>query len=358
MQTILNKLTVTLLFVGLALSPGSAWADPGESTVKRTRTVSTAVDLTDEELEEVRALEAASPLPFTVSGTVSGGANLGSLYLPNFQTIDSVQLRFVLGLYYRIWQDWTASVIFGASQFVTPHGVTRQYEGRFGDISLAISDPVLYTVPVARIRMTAGLSATVPTSDFSQFQGLRTSIGANLGLSRGVGPVTLSYGLRASKNFHRFTTIVFNSERFAAEALVRANSPEAVTETRIAIMSGILPEWTVTHSLQALFRLPANFGATVGFSLTDSWTYADATIMEDDAFTNQNAVAGRGRNQIMVGSLGVNYAFLNRYSVSASVATGQPPKTFDNQRFRFPFWDTQSGNLSYTTVGLSLSANY
>jgi hypothetical protein len=299
-----------------------------------------------------------SPLPFSINASVGANANLGSMVRPNVQTTDSVSMNFGLGASYSFTDTISVSASASVQKFVTPHGSTRQYEARFGDIYLGANHGNLYTIPVVDIGISGGLSVALPTSDFSRFQGQYLSTGANLGLSRSFGRVSLSYALSASKNFHTYTSVVFNPERYEAEALVRGNGAENISETRVAIDSGILPEWSVSNSLRVAVRLPANFGVSVGFTLSDSFTYLANSLTAEDELQSEFAQTGRGHSQVMVGSIGASYRFLSRFSVGVNMSTAAPPKTADNSRFRFPWFDTQAGNLSYTALSINLGFNY
>lgn len=299
-----------------------------------------------------------SPLPFTIGGGISMVTNVGSLVRPNAQTTDSVSLNFSTNLSYSFESDTVLAVYAGLQKFVTPHGLVRQYEARFGDISIAASQPNFYTIPGADISLTGSLSGSIPTSDFSRFSGLMTSIDGSLVAARSFGRLSLSYSFGVTKNFHRYTSVVFNPERYEADALVRGTGAENISETLVAITTGVLPEWSVSNSLSASIRLPANFSTQVGFSLSDSFTYATDSITAEDDLQSEFAEPGRGRSQAMSGRIGLGYRFLNRFSAGVSLSTGGPPKTADNSRFRFPFWDFQGGNLQYTSLSLSLSGSY
>ncbi len=299
-----------------------------------------------------------SPLPFTIGGGISMVTNVGSLVRPNTQTTDSVSLNFSTNLSYSFESDTVLAVYAGLQKFVTPHGLVRQYEARFGDISVALSQPAFYTIPGAKISLTGSLTGSIPTSDFSRFSGLMTSIDGSLVAARSFGRLSLSYSFGVSKNFHRYTSVVFNPDRYEADALIRGTGAENISETLVAITTGVLPEWSVSNSLSASIRLPANFSTQVGFSLSDSFTYATDSITAEDDLQSEFAEPGRGRSQAMSGRIGLGYRFLSRFSAGVSLSTGGPPKTADNSRFRFPFWDFQGGNLQYTSLSLSLSGSY
>ena len=164
------------------------------------------------------------------------------------------------------------------------------------------------------MNISGGVDASIPTSQASRFEGLRTSIGANLGLSRSFGDVTLSYTLGANKNFHRATSVVFNNDRYDIDVLLRQNDVSRVSDALVALDTGVLGEWSVSNSLNLGYRFwDTGLSASLGFTLSDSFTYAADAIAEDDEFTSQFAEPGRGHSQIMIGSIGLGYRFLEHF---------------------------------------------
>ena len=55
------------------------------------------------------------------------------------------------------------------------------------------------------------------------------------------------------------------------------------------------------------------------------------------------AQSGRGRTDVMAGSLEVGVEVIDELSVAIGTLVQQAPKTADNRKFRFPFWDTTNG---------------
>ncbi len=313
---------------------------------------------TAEDLEEDEG-DTGSLLPFSVSGSMSTSFSLGSISRDNYTTTDSVLANFGLSLSYPITSMVSASMSMGLSKYLTPHGSTRQYESRFADIGLGLSHSSLYTIPVAEVNISGGVDASIPTSQTSRFTGLRTSIGANLGLSRSFGDVTLSYTLGANKNFHRATSVVFNNDRYDVDVLLRQDDVSRVSDALVALDTGVLGEWSVANSLNLGYRFwDTGLSASLGFTLSDSFTYAADAIMEDDEFTSEFAEPGRGHSQVMIGSIGLGYRFLDHFSTGISMSTAQQPKSADNTSVRFPFFDTQTGNLSSTSLAIRFGVSY
>lgn len=299
---------------------------------------------------------AGTLLPFGVTASMGTRAALGQLFRDPNTITNSASLNFGLGFTYPVLPRLVANLNFGYSKFVTPHGLDTIYEGRFTDPLIGVTAPGVYTIPGADIRIGVGGSVLLPVTEISRTQRLYTTLSTNVGLSRAFGPVNLSYSFSVSKNFNRFTNTVLDAREL--DIFARIGGPEQITQALVA-EGGILSEWTISNALSLGWRTPlAGLSTNVVFSLVDSFSYREDQLMQADEFTSEFARVGRGRSQFMSGAVSVSYAFLQRYAVTTAMSTAQLPKTFDNRRVRFPFWDTQSGNLQYTSVGMTLSASF
>jgi hypothetical protein len=321
-----------------------------------------SADVADDDEEADASEEEADDglLPFGVSASLNTGTSLGAISRPNAQTSDGIRLGFGLGLSYPFDNGLRAGLNLGWSKFVTAVGGSNyQYEGRWSDTSLSLGHGSVATIPGADINVSVNGSLSLPTSAYSQQSRLYTAMRVGTGLSRSFGSFSTSYSFGVSKNFHRYTTSVQRLDNAAeADRFARDGGNERLAGDLVALETGILPEWGISHSIGLGYRFDFGLSASLGWSFADSWSYADETITDEDEFTAPDAVSGRGHSQSMSGSIGLSYAFLDHYSVSASMSTGGPPKTADNDRVRFPFFDTQSGNLQYTSLGLALSASW
>lgn len=367
---VMRRRTATAVFAAclLAASAASAEVPPDAPTPDGVDAVAqvdtnpeTAVTdevTTAEDLEE-DVDTTGSILPFSVNGSVSTSFTIGSISRDNYVTTDSVLSNWGLGISYPITSLISASMNLGLSKYLTPHGSTRRYESRFADIGLGLSHGSLYTIPVAEVNISGGLSASIPTSDVSRFTGLRTAIGANLGLSRSFGDVSLSYSLSVNKNFHRATSVVFNENRYDIDVLLRQTDVARVSDALVALDTGVLSEWSVSNSLRLGYSFwDTGLSASLGLTFSDSFTYAIDEITEEDELTSEFAEPGRGHSQVVIGSVGLSYRFLDHFSTGISMSTAQQPKTADNGRIRFPFYDTQTANLSATSLAIRFGVSY
>ena len=87
-------------------------------------------------------------------------------------------------------------------------------------------------------------------------------------------------------------------------------------------------------------RYERRFGVTLDWTLVHSWTYQRFPA---DALSSPYAQESRGLSDSMVGSLEFSVEVLDQLSVGVGTLVEQTPKTLDNERFRFPFWDTTNG---------------
>lgn len=320
------------------------------------------VDVTEEleATEEDDEFFPSSRRDWSVSGSFRASSSMGHLFRPATEARSGVAGTFSLSGSYRLTSQISTSLSLSYLQFLSRYGGSQErYEGRFQDISLSVAHGSLYLDDLTGINVSGSLSGIIPTGATSRFSGLRTNVGAGLTLSRGVGPVSLSWSNSLSKNWHRYTSIVVDLDRYPVDALARADSVEQITATRIALTTGLLTSHSWTTSGAVSWRTPLSglsLSSSLGFS--NAWTYNNGTIDSRDEFTSDNARVGRGWRQSISSSFSANYRFLDRYSAGLSLMTAQPPRTADNRRVRFPFYDTQSGNLQYTSIAVSLSGTY
>lgn len=298
-----------------------------------------------------------SGLPVTLSASLSLQSTLGHLFRDSFEARSGMSSSLGLSASYAFTDRINGSLSGGYLQYLSRYGGSvRRYEGRFQDITLGASHGSLWRG--GGFNLGAGLSGVLPVSSASRFSGLHTTLGGALTLSRSFGDLSLSLQQRGSKNFHRYTSIVADLDRYPIDALARADSIERITETQVALQTGLLTSHSLATALTASYRIVSGFSISASYALSNSWTYDNGTITEEDLFTSPNARVGRGFRQGQMGTLAARYSFLTHYSAGLSFSTAAPPKTADNERLRFPFWDFESGNLQYTTVALSLSGTY
>jgi len=315
-------------------------------------------------------------LPFDVSADARLSMGFGKLN-PSLRSVDrsdAVSLGLGLSVSREITDGLTGTLGSGWSTFLTAAGTddlifcdpdasgepgltdgecVRRYRGWIDDLSVRLSYAPIYVIPGAGIRISGSLASVVPLSRNSRISGLRTFISPGVSLSRGFGPLSLSYGFGFNKRWYRYTSVVLDAREL--DIVYRTGGAEDIAVNRVA-EAGVNTSWSISNNASL------GFAWTDDFSTSVSWAFSHAqgynVFEERDEFTSDFATVGRVGRQSMTGTLSASYSFLDHYGVALAMSTSGAPKTADNRRVRFPFFDTESGNQSRTNVSLSLSASY
>lgn len=311
--------------------------------------------------DEVAEEEGGSLIaPFSVNLSISNTVSLGTLFRDKYSVTNYDVLSFGFGVGYATPVDGlNLSLSAGYSKYLSEAGGSvQQREGRWSDMGLGASYGLWSDPDFTGLSLSSSLGFTIPTSEMSRFTNLRTAVRMGLGLSRSFGDLSLSYGISFKKNWHRDTSVVADLDQYDLDVLARDGGLEQLSETQVALDTGVLSSFSLSNSFSVSYGWFEGFRTSISFSFSDSWTYDNGTITANDEFTSENAVVGRGHGQSMSGSISASYAFLDYFSAGISMSTSQQPLTADNQRVRFPFFDLETGNLSATSLSVSLSAAY
>lgn len=209
--------------------------------------------------------------------------------------------------------------------------------------------------PVTGIKLSGWVDLLLPTSLLSQYQSKILTARLGLGLSKEFGWVNLYYQTRFSKNFHKYDHPVL-SQPDGGIATCLPSAGGALVDTDVCAPGGV-----ANSSFQFMNRGTVEFVPYEGLSITvDFIAYNDFTydVNPDDALTNGNAVAGRGQRDLTQGTFEVGYQVNPYLGVSLGTTTLQPPKTLDNEGFRFPFFDFRTASNNFTTVYLDLVGTF
>lgn len=362
-----------LLILALALpaTAMAAEADGGDVAAEASETLVAQGDLLmedgDDQLEddveaellvdeEVVDEKDARELPIDISIGTSLSMSAGNLRpnLPETEQDDSLLNSWNLGVGRDVTDDLSASLSWGFYKFLTrAGGLNQQREFRVNDISVGLAYSPVYVIPRADVRVSASLSGVIPISRISRTSTLRTSISPSLTFSRSFGNLLLSYRLGASKRFHRFTSSVVDATD--VDAIRRDGGAEDISANEVAL-AGVNTEWSWVNNVSASYRWFEGFSTSLTWGYARSWGY---NVTDCDEFSSDFARCnGRVARDSMTGSIGAAYSFLDHYSVSLSASTAQRPKTADNRRINFPFWDVQTPGLFNTQLSLGFSASF
>ena len=185
--------------------------------------------------------------------------------------------------------------------------------------------------------------------------GAYTSLSPSLSFSSKAGPVGFSYNVGYGHNFYKYTSVTFSPDE--VDILSRTGGNEVLASDAIA-MGGVLPEMSLSNNFGVSYSIIDQLKFSVGFGFSDSWSYDNGTITQDDEFTAELADPGRGHMQMNHGSVKLTYSPIKNLSTSLSMGSSQPWKTADNKGYRFPFFDFDAPARNYTNFKFGISGNY
>lgn len=313
-------------------------------------------DATIEEEAEDEDRERDLDLPISISVGTGLSMSAGNLRpnLPETQQDDSLLNSWNFGVGREITDDLSVNVGWGFYKYLTrAGGLNLQREARIQDISISLGYSPVYVIPVADVRISAGLGAVVPISRMSRTSTLRTAISPSLSFSRSFGDFSLSYRVGGSKRFHQFTSPVIDAT--SVDAIRREGGAEDISANEVAV-AGVNTEWSWSNNVSASYRWFKGFSTSLSWGYGRSWGY---DVNDCDELSSPNARCGnRIARDSMTGGISASYSFRDFYGISLSATTAQRPKTADNRRVNFPFWDTQTPGLFNTSLSLNFSANF
>ncbi len=233
------------------------------------------------------------------------------------------------------------------------------------DTRLSVAAPRLLVEPFTGVGLTPSVRYLLPTSYASQGAGSHGTLGLGLGLARGFGSdsgnqVEVAYAFAFNKGFARYTAKGVASGPVAdpeGRAVVLCRSGESTCAS-----AGMNTDYSFANTLSLRWAYGRRVSVGLGLTLVNQFGYPAAAI--DDPYTstktdvdgNPVARTGAGRRDVVWGSFDVEVALTERWSVGISVTNVGPTRTRDNQRLRFPFFDTESAADNLTSFSLGVTA--
>lgn len=344
-------LAATTLAVGLVVS-STAWAADGSPVDEETGQLV-------QEKEGDRAWSLGADLVSRVGqGTFADLENetgTPGTEAPNASAFDRALLIYVLSGSYEVG-DFTFSPEFTWTHWLTQGGgLNGPGEFRFQDISLIANWSGTKIEPLDS-NLSASLEFSFPTSDVSQAQSKIVGVDGTVSISHNLfDKVAVIGSVSGSKTFHRFKSPRVNIDDVGEDnVLFRNNEAEDLGDGLIAI-GGLNTEYALSGSLTLSFPIVDKLRGTVSYGLAKYWTYK---IDNDDQLNSEFADTGRGTQDLSSATVTLSYPINQYLSVSGGIVTRQPPKTSDNESFRFPFWNTQGAANNYSSLQLAVSATY
>lgn len=190
----------------------------------------------------------------------------------------------------------------------------------------------------------------LPTSKGSQYQTRYLRLDGAGNLTRGFGPVSLTYQLRFQKNFNRYTNAVVDFDKLAESPIARDGGAENLPNSLVAVGLENF-SFTIRNTMLASISLPKGFSMQLVYVLLSNFGYLNHPT---DDMSSTNATAGRAHLDLQFGQVALNYAAAP-WVTSLQVSTFSSPYTRDGQGVRFPFFDFRSTTDNLTTISLGVT---
>ncbi len=252
------------------------------------------------------------------------------------------------------------------------------------DTWLVLSDPGVYTIPGANIKVSPTVKLVLPTSLASQYATLRLTTGASVGLSRTFLGDKLKVGFTfgASKNFHGSTAPQLDSSGAPVSngsvtgnyqlSDVTSDSADFYLDPSRQTPGGLNASWGMSEmlglgysplkklSFSALYVLLHSFSydATASGCLVEAGgTMVDSCQNANDVAKSSNGVGTSGGVSIsdtQVFWVTANYQLYPWVGISLAWITGSPLRHPDNS-LRQPFISTDYNAFTQVSLGATFS---
>ena len=214
------------------------------------------------------------------------------------------------------------------------------HQMRVGDLTFTVTWDDLVLYEPAAVQVTPTVTIVFPTSLLSRL--MTKAFGLRLGVDIEASPVAwlgLDVRARATKNFNTYTNAVLKDDDFSAPPVSRAGGAEALAAGRTATTIGAT-SWEVVWGASVEGRPVAGLSVLVDFEMAHLFSYHRIPV---DRWSSPYAQPGRGQSDLMYGTIELAYEVNEHLTLALGTVVEQTPKTADNRRFRFPFWDTTNG---------------
>lgn len=325
---------------------------------------------------DVAAAEKLLPIDITVS--VGVRSSLGTIFRPEYISSGVVSNTYSLSASYSVNDEIGVSLDTGMTTYLSKYS-----GGCYGNQlrTVCFSSPSLgisYSgfelgESGASIGFSGGASAGLTPDDLFQHRYGDVSLGTDLSWS--YADVSLSYSLGYSKNFYRDASLIVDNandiggdvfqpkpesrEQSLVNTITDTTKNYKTAETAVFLDSGIFASYSVSNDLSLRYKWGKSGVSTgMSFGIADSFAYDVASLTDKSVRNSPYSIAGTRQGQSMSGGLNASYRINEVFGVSASMTTRNATTTRDHKSTPFPFFDLESGNLRYTSVGLSVRASY
>lgn len=260
-------------------------------------------------------------------------------------------LRMTPGWLFRDGTNLSASISM-TQELTQSDTANSAHQVLFSDLSVRAFRS-LFTIPKLDIVTIGSLTTVLPTSKASQLETLILGGILNLTFLRTFGPLSIFYTTGFRKNFHEFTTAAINTQGFEDNVLLaREGGAERIGAFLVSTGANNI-SFSFRNSLTLLYIPIPGLMLSLTYRIDNAFTYES---FPDDEFAAESARGGRGRRDAFSANIDVSYMATGYLMLSTGVSTAGAPKTADNRRFRFPFFDTRSEAENLTTIYLAVTA--
>jgi len=325
---------------------------------------------------DVAAAEKLFPVDITVTAGVR--SSLGTIFRPEFVSSGVVTNTYSLNASYSVNDEIGVSLDTGMTTYLS-----RYSGGCYGSQlrTVCFTSPSLGVSysgfelgeSGASISFSGGGSAGITPDDLFQHRYGDVSLGTDLSWS--YSDLSLSYSLGYSKNFYRDASLIVDDANGIGGTVIQP-SPESreqslvntitdttknyrTAETAVYLDSGIFTSYSVSNDLSLRYKWgKSGLSTGMSFGIADSFAYDVASLTDKSVQNSPYSISGTRQGQSMSGGFNASYRINEMFGVTASMTTRNATTTRDHKSTPFPFFDLESGNLRYTSVGLSVRASY
>ena len=325
---------------------------------------------------DVTAAEKLLPVDITVS--VGVRSSLGTIFRSEYISSGVVKNTYVLRASYSVNDEIDVSLDAGMTTFLSKYAGDCYGSQRrtvcFSSPSLGVSySGFELGESGASISFSGGASAGLTPDDLFQHRYGDVSLGTDLSWS--YADLSLSYSLGYSKNFYRDASLIVDSpndiggdsfqpspesrEQSLVNTITDTTKNYRTAETAVYLDSGIFASYSVSNDLLLIYKWGKSGVSTeMSFGIAGSFAYDVASLTDKSVQNSPYSIAGTRQGQLMTGGFTARYRINDMFGVSASMTTVNTTTTRDHKSTPFPFFDLETGNLRYTSVGLSVRASY
>ena len=325
---------------------------------------------------DVAAAEKLLPVDITVS--VGVRSSLGTIFRPEYISSGVVTNTYSLSASYSVNDEIGVSLDAGMTTYLSKYS-----GGCYGSQlrTVCFSSPSLGVSysgfelgeSGASVSFSGGASAGLTPDDLFQHRYGDLSLGTDLSWS--YADLSLNYSLGYSKNFYRDASLIVDSpndiggdsfqpspesrEQSLVNTITDTTKNYRTAETAVFLDSGIFASYSVSNDFSLRYKWGKSGVSTgMSFGIADSFAYDVASLTDKSVQNSPYSIAGTRQGQSMSGGFNASYRINDIFGVSASMTTRNATTTRDHKSTPFPFFDLESGNLRYTSVGLSVRASY